>query len=499
MKADIHSQTGNQALGVARQVAFDPLVAQALKLGRDDGRVQAFASRCMAAAKVDFIVVFDMAGIRWSHRDPEKVGQHVVGGDEAAVLAGSEYTSVAEGTLGSSVRAFTPVYDEKGKQVGAVLVGILMTQVDKLQRQIDLIIVMITLLGLTFGIGGALLLASNVKKTLFGLEPEEIAKLLEERSAMLQSVREGIVAVDRGGHISLINDVGRHMLGVPVAEKMLLGKLVSEVVPNSRLVEVMQSGKLEFDQEQNIFGTSVLTSRVPLVVNGKTVGAIATFRDKTEVKRLAEELTGVRMYVEALRSQAHEFMNRLHVILGLVRLECYDQLAAYINQIAFDHQTEVDFVSRRIKDPVIAGFILSKLSLAREKSIPMQLTENSCLPGPKQTDMSHELVTIIGNLVENAFDALAQAALREVTLHIFYEAEKLTISVSDTGPGISGELAATLFECGVSTKAVNRGIGLSLVKRSVERLSGTVTYTSNTAQGTVFTVTVPYESKVILC
>lgn len=187
------------------------------------------------------------------------------------------------------------------------------------------------------------------------------------------------------------------------------------------------------------------------------------------------------------------------MILGLVRLECYDQLAAYINQIAFDHQTEVDFVSRRIKDPVIAGFILSKLSLAREKSIPMQLTENSCLPGPKQTDMSHELVTIIGNLVENAFDALAQAALREVTLHIFYEAEKLTISVSDTGPGISGELAATLFERGVSTKAVNRGIGLSLVKRSVERLNGTVTYTSNTAQGTVFTVTVPYESKVILC
>lgn len=494
---NIQQEIGQRALNIARMVAANPTVIDGLSGHAPAASIQPYAEAMMNITQVEFIVVFDMNGVRKSHRNPEKIGYRVVGGDEGPVLAGQETISTAQGTLGYSLRGFAPVYDENGQQVGAVLVGILMTQVAAAQQYTRLIIFSISLFGIAAGVFGALYLARRVKRTLLGLEPDEIAKQLEERSVMLQSVREGIIAVDRAGHITLINDVACRMLKNSKLPDELLGKSVNQVIPTTRLTEVLYSGQAEFDQEQELLGISVLTSRVPLLVNGQIVGAIATFRDKTEVKRLAEELTGVRVYVEALRSQAHEFMNRLHVILGLVRLECYEQLAAYINQIASDHQTEVNYVSQRVRDPMLAGFILSKLSLARENNIQMQLTEDSLLPEAADETVGHELVTIIGNLVENAFDAVRRTGWQQVTLSACYAEQQLVLCVSDTGPGLCMYNEEEIFLRGISTKDKNRGIGLALVKASVAQLRGTITVASNVQEGCCFTVTIPYEKKVI--
>ncbi len=492
---EITDGIGRQAMSIAHLVARSPIVIEGLSKGRNIEEMKNYTSESATAADVEYVVILNMQGVREAHPDRRKIGERFVGGDEAEALLGQEYTSIARGTLGDSLRAFVPVIDEGGQQVGVVVVGILMDDIKILVKQVSNVLLVATAIGMSVGIIGAFMLSYNIKKTLFGLEPEAIAKRLEERNAMLYSVREGIIAVDKQGMITLVNDEALRMLTMAGVYGNPINKPVGNYVPNTRLIEVIQSGKAELDQEQDFYGLSVLTNRLPMVVDGKIIGAISTFRDKTEVKMLAEQLTGVRDYVDALRAQAHEFMNQLHVILGLVNLESYKQLATYINRIVSEHEAELSFVAKRIREPVIAGFILSKLSLARENDIIMHLAEESYVPQPKQEKIIYELVTVIGNLVENAFDAVKNSDHREVELHMYCDEDTLCIHVSDTGEGILPELSDHLFEKGISSKGDQRGFGLYLVRRSLEELEGEIEFETRPGEGTVFTVRIPYEIK----
>ncbi|MGI6092650.1 MAG: two-component system sensor histidine kinase DcuS [Veillonellaceae bacterium] len=490
---EVKDSIGRQALSIARIIAHSPIVIEGLAGKRDIPEIQHYANDAKLMANVQFIVVLDMNGIRLSHPLPSLIGQHLVGGDELEALKGNEYLSEAVGTMGYSLRAFTPVYGPDGKQIGVVLVGILMKYVHDAVTKAQMILFLTMLIGMIIGILGALYLARDIKATLHGLEPEVIAKKLEERNVILQSVREAIIAIDISGRITLINEEGSRLLRFSGVTTDPLGRHITEFIPSTRLIEVVKTGNLELNQEVNFFGSSILVNNVPLVVDGIIVGAVATFRDKTEVKQLAEELTGVRDYVDALRAQSHEFMNQLHVILGLVQLENYDLLASYIHRIAGEHQAEVTYVGRRIRNPVIAGFILSKLSMAREKNITIKLHEDSFLPEVNNEEITHELVTIIGNLVENAFDSVLQNPKKEVELFINYNANLISIEVSDSGCGINPELGEHIYNFGVSTKSAQRGIGLHLVKLSLGRLNGNIDYVRKNGR-TIFKVLIPYES-----
>lgn len=484
-----------RATDIARIVAHSPLIVEALTGLRDESHIQNYTSEIRSVTNVEFIVVMDMQGIRKSHPNVDKIGQRFVGGDEALVLSGQEYTSTAEGTLGPSLRAFVPIRTADGRQVGAVSVGILLNRVQQAVDQSQSIIYLAIGLGLAVGVVGALLLAVEIKKTLFGLEPFAIAKLLEERSAMLQSVREGIIAVDNTSRITLVNEEAERLLNRAGIRGDSTGEDVESYVPNTRLKDVLKKGRAEYDQEQVINGITLLTNRVPICVNGEIVGAIATFRDKTEMRQLAEQLTGVRNYAEALRSQTHEFMNKLHVILGMVQLGCQDQLADYINQLAHYYQREVAFVVRHIKDPVLAGFLLGKLSHARENGAELVLSEDCYLPEPANPEYSHELVTIIGNLIDNALDAVKEADIKEIIVNVTCTDRFLSLDIADSGPGMDSAQLAQIYRKGFSTKSGNRGLGLFLVQQSVTRLQGNIEVLSQSGKGTRFVVSLPYESK----
>lgn len=485
---DISDGIGRSAMNVARIVAQSPVVIDGLAGRSESAKVQQYADQIRRLTDVALVVVFDMNSIRMSHPNEARIGKHVVGGDEAAALSGQEYISYASGTLGPQLRAFVPIYDG-GRQVGAVVVGVLLDDVNKAVASSRNNIVIATLFGLAVGTAGALMLARSVKRTLFGFEPAGIARLLEERNAMLQSVREGVLAVDRSGIINLVSDEARRLFAIGGLQGDPVGRHVDEYVPNTCLVRVMASGQAELNQEQDLVGVQIITNRVPLYVGGTIVGAIATFRDKTEINQLAEELTGVRSYAEALRSQAHEFMNKLHVILGMVRLESYDELIRYVRQVADDQQAEVSFVGQRIRDTVVAGLILSKLSRSREIGVTMTLTEDSFLPAVDS--LSHDIVTILGNLVDNALEAIQQQPERAVSVGIYCDQDELTIEVTDNGPGIAGE---EVFRLGYSTKGDGRGFGLYLVKTAVARLGGAVSIAS-VAGGTEAIVTIPYQAE----
>lgn len=484
-----------KAADIARIVSRSSVVIEGLTGRRSAEEVQAFTEEVRRMTGVEFVVVFDMKGIRMSHPNASRIGRHFVGGDEGAVLQGEEYISKAIGTLGPSLRAFCPVYGPDGRQVGAVSVGILLDKVQQMVVQSHSWIYFAIFIGLLVGVIGAVLLAGNIKKTLFGLEPAAFAQLLQERVAMLQSVREGVLAVDKNAKITLVNNEGMRLLAQAGLEGDPVGQHVNVFIPNSRMTDILVTGMPEFDQEQDLNGLVLLTNRVPVFVNEEIVGVIATFRDKTEIKQMAEQLTGVRNYAEALRSQVHEFMNKLHVILGMVRLECFDQLAKYINDVAHHYQEEVGFVTRRIKDPVLAGFLLGKLSRAREAGVELSVTEDSYLPTGASPDIVRELITVIGNLIDNAFEAVESSIVKKVNVSITYDDDLLKLVVSDTGSGIPEAEAEKIFAKGYSTKAVDRGMGLFLVKRSLAKLGGHIFVSRSPEGGARFMLEIPYQAE----
>lgn len=307
---------------------------------------------------------------------------------------------------------------------------------------------------------------------------------------MLESVREGILAVDSTGSVTLINaEAVRLFNQAGISDVVSID--ITEYVP--QIKTVLEAGQPALDSEYDLRGITLLSNTVPLKVNGKIVGAISTFRDKTEIKQLADELSGVKVYAEALRAQTHEFMNKLHVILGLVHVKNYDQLAAYVNQIADRYQTDVGSIVRNIKEPVLAGFILGKLSYAREMGCELELVEECFLPQPADLEIIHDLVAIIGNLVDNALDAVMNSENKQVLLNLAYDEGELVIEVSDHGPGIPEEIKEQMFNKGYSTKANNRGYGLFLVKRCLEERNGQMEIYSQEGRGTIFRLYLPYE------
>lgn len=270
---------------------------------------------------------------------------------------------------------------------------------------------------------------------------------------------------------------------------------IHEYLPSTRLDQVLEKGKPELDEEQMINGVSILVNRVPLIVNGEVVGAISTFRDKTEVNQLAEQLTGVKTYAEALRAQSHEFMNRLHVILGMVQMKCHDELSDYIRALVGHHNQELGNIAQHIKDPVLAGFLMGKISYAREEQVEFNIDVHTVIPEPENPKITHELITILGNLLDNAIEAMADSIEKTLDVTLHYSEKLLTLEVLDSGPGIPDEIQRNVLEKGYSTKGENRGFGLYLVTKSIENLDGEMTIDSKSLLGTEIHITIPYEVK----
>ncbi|MDN3019452.1 DcuS/MalK family sensor histidine kinase [Paenibacillus sp. BSR1-1] len=484
-----------KALNVAKMVALSPQVIGALEGKANKKNVQVFSNQIRKKTNVNFVVVMDMKGMRLSHPKPEKVGKHFTGGDEGPVLKGKEYVSISKGTLGRSMRAFTPIKNSQGKQVGAVAVGISLESVINAVHKGRMGMAIGTVIGILIGVIGAVGLARYLKRILLGLEPFAIARLLEERSSMLHSVREGIIAIDQEGNITLVNRAANKLLKKAGIEGNPIGMNVEEYLPETRLTRIIESGESEMDQEQNLHGVTILVNRVPVIVGNRPVGAIATFRDKTEVRILAEQLTGVRNYADALRAQAHEFMNKLHVILGLVRTEQYDTLANYVSETVNHRETEVGFVTKKVQDPVLAGFLIGKLSFARESGALLSFDCANKLPKPANSEITHELITIIGNLVDNAMEAITDSPVKKVELKLDYAEDILTVEVKDTGMGMTKSLQNKILDKGFSTKGDNRGFGLYLLAQAIERLEGDLIISSKPGKGTNFAVYIPYNAE----
>jgi len=490
----LEKEQGNRVLAIARTVAqLEPIIQN---LGKPDGskQIQPIAERVRLATDVDYVIVFDMDRIRYSHPIEAKIGTVFQGGDEGPALGQHEYMSLAKGVQGIAVRAFVPILDEDGfQQVGVVVVGTVLPTFYQLilQHKIDFIISLA--LGVMVGLFGAWLLTNSIKKQLFDLEPVEIARLLEERESLINSIGEGIIAIDRDQKVTLLNQHAARILDV---SQEVIGSSIERVIPDSKLPSVLKTGQPQLHQMMVLNKTIVMTNRLPIIVKGQTIGAVATFQDRTEMVHLAEELTDIRKFTDALRAQNHEYMNKLHTIAGLIQLKRYEDALDIIYSYTEDQEELTQFLMKNIKSYNINGLILGKISHAKESGVKLTIDRKSYIPYIPDDLNVQDLILIIGNLLENAIDAVLMKKQEDkwVYLKMGYQDGQLFIIVKDNGVGIPKGLGKEIFTLGFTTKgSKGQGIGLALIQQYIRAYNGDIEVKSKEGEGTTFIVTIPTE------
>ncbi|WP_288789684.1 sensor histidine kinase [uncultured Enterobacter sp.] len=479
------------ALGIARTLADSPDIKRGLMASPQAGIIQPIAQAVTKRNDLLFTVVTDLRGVRYSHPNEALLGLHFIGDDLTPALEGKENVSVNRGALAEALRVFTPVYDDRHDQIGVVVVGISLNKVeDQIARgRLNAVwTILFSVLMSSLAIWG---LVRVLKRILFGLEPYEISALFEQRQAMLQSLREGVMAVDMHGRVTMINHTAREILLLTSGQH---SESSSEPLLAS-LREVSKTGIARQDQEIGCNGRLLLCNMVPVRSQNQVIGAISTFRDKTEISQLMQRIDGMVNYVDALRSHTHEFMNKLHVILGLLHMKRYDKLEEYIIQTAQNYQTDIGAIQRKVKSPVIAGFLLGKINRAKEAGVTLTLAEESQLPDTTNEEQVAVLITVLGNLIENALDAMEGQPEGEIGLLLHYQNGWLSGEVSDDGPGIDPERLEAIFTKGYSTKGENRGVGLFLARQQIQNLGGDITVESEPGVFTQFFVQIPWDSE----
>jgi two-component system CitB family sensor kinase len=356
-----------------------------------------------------------------------------------------------------------------------------------------LFLLVLTGFGLLFGIIGTHSLASNIKKSIFGMEPQEIASVLDQRTAILQSTFEGIVALDHTGRVTLINQEAKRFLP---PEATVTDKPAEHFFSDLSFREVLNTGQALYNQQQVIGEAVVVYNCVPINSKNRILGAVITLRDLTEFQKVAAELMEIKNYTQALRSQSHEFRNKLQSISGLIQLGRYDTALTLLHETTAAHQEIVSFLAQAFPNAAVSGILLGKFNRAKELNIQFEIENSSYIP--KNCPLpDHELVCIVGNLIENAFEALQLEARtpKKVTIRLRPVRQYLQIVVVDNGPGIPETIRKLIFNRGfTSKKGLNKGIGLYLVKQCVENLRGTIHFHSN-AKFTAFWVKIPLRER----
>lgn len=468
-----------------------PLVRRALRGEASREELAAYLDAAtVSTSDIDLILVGDTDNVLLYAPDADLVGDVYSGSAQARALAGVEpYTSNETGPLGSEHSAYAPVRDESGAVLGFVGVGLYLRSLTNVTLGTTLRMLFMGALAAVVGGLLAQRLSRRIKNALLGYEPEVFAQQFHQREDILDALEEGILAIDRDEKIIFLNAAAARMLSLEPAAAV--GRPLHAVYPASTLGRVLRSGKPEYNVSmKSLPNVRVLADRLPIREDGRLAGAVAIFRNRTEVTRLADDLTGVRHMVDAMRAYTHEFMNKLHVILGLLQIGQPEKAQQYIMDTTRTQQEAVSRIMSQIQEPSVAALLVGKTSRASELGIRLTLDRESALSADSPWLPPDAYVTILGNLIENAIEGLNQTRRgeKEISVSIREEGDGLLLCVEDTGPGIPAALRRTLFRRGSTTKGLGRGTGLALVREVVDTYQGEIRVESETGVGTSFFV-----------
>jgi len=481
---------GEKALTTAIAVSEMPLVKEVILQNENAIIIQPLIERIRKQSGAEFIVVGDADEVRYTHPHKEKVGQKMIGGDnERALIEGENYISFAKGSLGMSVRGKSPIYDENNRIIGVVSVGFMLSYVDSLFGQglaafsIWLAFIFIS------GVVGSFMLARSIRRDTFGLEPYQIARLYKEREAILEALNEGLIATDQKGNVTLINHSGKKILGI---RENIIGQPIRKALRNSEISNVL-ANQLAVGHYETIY------HKKPLLVHYKMIGdkdsyagKVASFQEKSDVQELLNTLSEVQQYSQDLRAQTHEYTNKLYAISGWLQLGHGEKAKRFIHEEIGQQKIYERVLFERVNDSTIQAVLIGKLSKASEKKIDFVIDEDSMVHKTWPTKMTAPLVTILGNIIDNAFDAVAEQTEPLVDLFLTDVDGELIIELGDNGSGIKNKDLNLVFNEGYTTKAGgHRGFGLALVKAALDELNGTIYLSKNQPHGTVVHIHIP--------
>ncbi|MCP2248552.1 sensor histidine kinase [Lentzea aerocolonigenes] len=478
--SNFRSNEERRMLSVAETVAANSLVQEQMGNWR---LLAAPAETARSLSGASYVLILNDKRLVIASPVPDQIGSTL--DTRTTALEGRSWT----GTVGDSIEAHVPVFDPVSRRVNGMVIAGAQDQgvfAGVLQQPVDLLRYLA--IALLIGVTGSLLLARRVKNQTLGLEPHEITALVENREALLHGIREGVVGLDGQNRITLVNDHARDLLALP---EDAVGRSVEELELNDRLRDVLTGRATGVDQLVLRQGVVLTLNRMP-IAGGE--GAVVTLRDRTELLALQHELDASQHATDTLRAQAHEFANRLHTIAGLIALKEYDEVTNYIHQISSAQDQWRAEVSSSIGDPAVAALLIAKASLAAERGTALRMGPDSVL-GRVDEALSADLVMVLGNLVDNALDALSSlspsnGAGKWIEVGVMQLDDEVQVVVRDSGPGVAPELAEEVFRHGFTTKAAShgeRGLGLALIRRACLRRGGSVS-----VSGSVFTARLPW-------
>ncbi|WP_318503841.1 sensor histidine kinase [Bacillus sp. T3] len=487
----IEENKGKLALEISRTVSYIPTIIDAFQTSDPSRTIQPIAEKIRKETGAEFVVIGNKDEIRFAHPLKEKIGQKMTGGDnERALLGGEYYISKAEGTLGPSIRGKSPIFNDQGEIIGVVSVGFLLEDVrhqiiDNLSR-----VLVVSFFALFISLISSILLGRNIRKDTMGLEPYEIASLYKEKNAVLHSVKEGILAINNEGYITMMNQQAKRLLHL---QGSVRNRKVDGLFPSTYLYEILKTGNAQSDKEMVWKDKKVIVNSIPISDETGIKGVVASFRDKTEIEKMLETISEVKRYSEDLRAQTHEFTNKLYVLLGLLQLGEYDQAIAMIQNETEILHLQNSVVFNQIKDTKVQAILLGKIGKASEKKLRFEINQDSYLDILPPHIKLANLIVILGNLIDNAFEAVTECENPLVKFFTTDIGTDIIFEISDNGPGIDETIIPFLFEMGYSTKngSEARGFGLSNAEKAVLELGGMIEVHSSIEDATVFTVYLP--------
>ena len=444
---------------------------------------------------VDVISIVNKNNQRFYHTNHSLIGTQYDGEQpDFSPVEKNFYIVNTNGPSGAQRRAYSALYSETGEYLGFIMVIILTEHVNENVTQIITTYTILAVVAIIIELFITSRISKSIKNSLLGYEPDTISAMYLVRDNILESLKEGIIAVDKDGTILFTNNSAVKMLDKSSTATEFIGKNIEQIKNGNVIKTVLNGSEKEFGiQGQRMDGTDVIIDRIPIKHEEDPIDTICILHDRAEYTKLMEDLAGTRYLVDSMRANNHDFTNKLHVILGLIQMEMYDQATSYIENITMVQRASISKIMNCISEPALAALLIGKTARAAELNVKFTLRDGSHFSNTDMHIPTEVLITVIGNLIENAFESMNAkepnpSNPNELIIGLFSKEDSILITVDDTGLGISEENKQRIFENGFSTKGENRGTGLYQVKTMVENLGGLITVDSQENVGTSFFV-----------
>ena len=482
----------------AKVVANDNRVKDDIKHHRKTLAIQKFANRVMEETGTDFVVITDETFTRYSHPINEFVGKNFSNiEDISSTFHSGDHYSKQSGVLGDGLRFFTAIKDDDGNNIGVVCVGYTKETVKKQILHSQEKILFGLLIGIVVAITLAIVYNNRLKRILLNYEPEEIAYNYIEKNLISDHVSEGIIAINMNKKVIVKNSSANQILDKAGYSKVKKGEQIPDKLFEIFFRDIIEENQTSRDELIVLNHIEVLVNRNAIYQNGKLYGGVVTLRDQSEMKKLITELSGTEKYNDSLREQSHHFMNKLHVLHGLIEMKSYDEVEKYISYLKDDYHEKIGYISESIKVPAIAGFLLAKVREAKQKNISLLIDPDSRIINKEGLDeLYNELLIILGVLIDNSMESIADNEEGKIVVYLYLNTDEniLLCNVYDNGCGISKDILENVFERGYSTKGENRGYGLNAVDTIVKKYNGLIDVESEVSK-TKFTIEIPIKEE----